>query len=180
MIIIYSVNYHAPNWIESNCNFPSNVGPPSTYYSTVMNNFIVKSRLIPANSLHHDGRKHVSTVPVKLTKPQNDARKSHPDRYFARSIVHQVEEFAGLFAPSSVFMLSQDDKARVPIGLPVAKKETALLMHVDYRVRSSTIPKASGLKSNRAFEATGNNFNSETFYIAYIRIMNCICVTHTI
>lgn len=39
-----------------------------------------------------------------------------------------------LFDPDSVCYLSQDDKARVPLGLPISKKQTALIMHVDYKV----------------------------------------------
>jgi hypothetical protein len=34
-----------------------------------------------------------------------------------------------LFAES----LSQDDKARVPIGLPAARKQAPLLTHLDYK-----------------------------------------------
>ena len=45
-----------------------------------------------------------------------------------------TEEFANLFDPDSVFYLSQDDKARVPLGLPISKKQTAIVMHVEYKV----------------------------------------------
>ncbi len=34
-----------------------------------------------------------------------------------------------------VFFLSQDDKCKVPIGLPAAKLQAPMLMHLDYRVR---------------------------------------------
>lgn len=91
-------------------------------------------RLVPANVQHIDGKRHVYTVPVKLIKPSNTLRKRHEDRSFAKSVFEMAEEFATLFDPDSVFYLSQDDKARVPLGLPVSKKQTALVMHVDYRV----------------------------------------------
>ena len=39
-----------------------------------------------------------------------------------------------LFDPDTFCNLSQDDKARVPLGLPIFKKQTALVMHVDYKV----------------------------------------------
>ncbi len=34
-----------------------------------------------------------------------------------------------------VFFLSQDDKARVPLGLPAVHKQAAVLMHVQYRIQ---------------------------------------------
>uniref|UniRef100_A0AC34GGK1 Uncharacterized protein n=1 Tax=Panagrolaimus sp. ES5 TaxID=591445 RepID=A0AC34GGK1_9BILA len=37
-------------------------------------------------------------------------------------------------SPKSVFFLSQDDKARVPLGLPAAQKQTRVAMHVQYRI----------------------------------------------
>ena len=39
-----------------------------------------------------------------------------------------------MFEPDYVCYLSQDDKARVPIGLPAAKKQTPILMHIEYKV----------------------------------------------
>ena len=91
-------------------------------------------RLAPANVNHRDGKRHVHTVPVKLLKPQAVARKAHVDHEFAKAVWKNVEEFACLFDPESVFYLSQDDKAKVPLGLPISKKQSAILMHVDYKV----------------------------------------------
>ena len=76
----------------------------------------------------------MNTVPVKLLKPQNSHRKYHEDRAFAKSVFEMTEEFANLFEPESVCYVSQDDKAKVPIGLPISKKQTALLMHLEYKV----------------------------------------------
>ena len=56
------------------------------------------------------------------------------DHEFANAVCISVEEFACLFDPNEVFYLSQDDKAKVPLGLPISKKQTAILMHVDYKV----------------------------------------------
>ena len=92
-------------------------------------------RLIPANVVHRDAKRHVYTVPVRLRKPQNDLRKS---MLMAISrwppLIKQVDELASLFPASLVFYSSQDDKARVPLGLPISKKQTAILMHLEYKV----------------------------------------------
>ena len=44
------------------------------------------------------------------------------DHEFAKAVCISVEEFACLFDPNEVFYLSQDDKAIVPLGLPISKK----------------------------------------------------------
>ena len=90
-------------------------------------------RLLPANINHIDGKRHFSTVNVRLCKPQNTQRKGHPDGHFASASVKMAKDLANLFSAHS-FFLSQDDKARVPIGLPISKKQTAFLMHLDYKV----------------------------------------------
>ena len=46
----------------------------------------------------------------------------------------ELETLASILGPNQVFFLSQDDKARVPIGLTAANKQASLLMHVEYRV----------------------------------------------
>ena len=82
---------------------------------------------------HKDGKRHVHTVPMKLQRPQNDLRKKHPDGHLAMVSVMFTRELANLFGDHHVFFLSQDDKARVPLGLPISKKQTAILMHLEYK-----------------------------------------------
>ena len=47
--------------------------------------------------------------------------------WFARDLVN-------LFGDHHVFLFSQDDKARVPLGLPISKKQTDILMYSKYKV----------------------------------------------
>ena len=91
-------------------------------------------RLLPKNAQHRDGKRHVKTVPVKLSRHQSNLRKKHMDSHFAMASVKHAREFASLFSKENVFFLSQDDKARVPLGLLVSKKQTAILMHLEYKV----------------------------------------------
>ena len=92
-------------------------------------------RLIPANVRSNDGQRHFSTVNVKLCRPQNNQRKLHVDSHFAFASVKHARELAGLFGGENCFFLSQDDKARVPIGLPISKKQSIMLMHMEYKVQ---------------------------------------------
>ncbi|GFO47387.1 hypothetical protein PoB_007389200 [Plakobranchus ocellatus] len=79
-------------------------------------------RLIPANMGHKDGKRHFSTVNVKLCRPQNTQRKAHVDDHFAFASVKHAKELASLLGSDNSFFLSQDDKARIPMGLPISKK----------------------------------------------------------
>ena len=47
--------------------------------------------------------------------------------------VKQARDLAELFSDEHVFFLSQDDKARVPIGLSGSKKQDFMLMHPKYK-----------------------------------------------
>ena len=89
-------------------------------------------RLLPANMHHKDGKRHAHSVPVKLQCPQNDLRKKHPDGDFAMASIMLTRELANLFGDKHVFFLSQDKKAHVPLGLAISKKQTTILMHLEY------------------------------------------------
>lgn len=92
-------------------------------------------RLLPRKSNSTEGRRHVSTVPVKLTRAQTDHHKNHLDSHFATTSIHYLENLASILGPDQVFFISQDDKARVPIGVTAANKQAPLLMHMEYRVK---------------------------------------------
>ncbi|XP_062556883.1 uncharacterized protein LOC134221713 [Armigeres subalbatus] len=92
-------------------------------------------RLLPKNSSTTEGKRHIRTVPVKLCKSQMDGHKKHPDGFFCTSTIRNVESLASILGPNQVIFLSQDDKAKVPIGLTAANKQAPLMMHLEYRVR---------------------------------------------
>ena len=92
-------------------------------------------RLISKHSDTREGKRHVTTVPVKLCRSQNDKRSKNPDRWFAAMIMQHAEELASLLGPALVNYIGQDDKAHIPIGLTAAKKQAPLLMCVKYRVK---------------------------------------------
>ena len=100
-----------------------NLSRTATYY-----------RLLPTNMRHNDGKRYAFTVSVKLQCPQNDLRKKHPDGHFPMASVMFARELANLFGDNHVFFLSQDGKAHVLLGLPISKKQTAILMHLEYKV----------------------------------------------
>ena len=97
-------------------NLGSNCSQTSAYY-----------RLLPRNYTTIEGRRHINTVSVKLCRAQNDLHKEHPDKFFATSTIRGLETSASILGPEEVFFLSQDDKARVPIGITAANKQAPFL-----------------------------------------------------
>lgn len=73
----------------------------------------------------------MSTVPVKLVRAQNNGRHPHSDAHFAAATIEYWKDLAILFRSKSVFVISQYDKARVPLGLPAAKKQAPISMHLE-------------------------------------------------
>lgn len=77
---------------------------------------------------------------VKLSRPEVDHQrritKAHPDQQFCIATIRSLEIIASILGPQVIF-ISQDDKARVPIGLTAANKQAPRLMHVEYRVSLS-------------------------------------------
>ena len=54
---------------------------------------------------------------------------------FACSTIQHLGEIAGFLAPEEVIFHSQDNKAKLSIGLTVAYKQAPLAMHVEYKVK---------------------------------------------
>lgn len=92
-------------------------------------------RLLPRNFLTSSGQRHVTTVPVKLCRAQADNHKMHKDGPFCTASIRYLECLASILGPSNVSFISQDDKARVPIGMTAVQKQSPLLMHLEYRVK---------------------------------------------
>ena len=91
-------------------------------------------RLVPRRGNTSEGKRHVQTVPVKLLRPENNLRNKNPDRMFAKSSVDDMFDVAKYFGPEAVNFLSNDDKAKVPLGLAAATLQAPLLMHLEYKV----------------------------------------------
>ena len=93
------------------------------------------TRFLPRNSNTLEGKRHINTVPVKLIKAQNDHHARHPDTEFCTATINALEEVAAVLGKEEVTFISQDAKARVPIGITAANKQAPLMMHVEYKVK---------------------------------------------
>lgn len=77
-------------------------------------------RLLSRRGNTSEGTRHLSTVPVKRLRPENTLRKKSKNRMFAKSFIDDIFEVCKLFGPEAVSFMSNDDKARVPLGLTAA------------------------------------------------------------
>jgi len=91
--------------------------------------------LQPKNIRTIDGKKHITTVPVKLIKAEKDHHKSHPDSMFCTATINNLMELVSFLGPDEVTIISQDDKAKVPIGISAANCQAPVLMNLEYRVK---------------------------------------------
>ena len=92
-------------------------------------------RLMPKRFNSSQGKRHVNTVPVKLIKATSNERKKHQDSHFAMATINYLKDLAVILGDGPVFYLSQNDKCRVPIGLPAATKQAPFLMKMEQRVQ---------------------------------------------
>ena len=53
---------------------------------------------------------------------------------FAKAIINYLEELAVILGPNKVTFHSQDDKAKVPLGITAAKKRSPVVIHMEYKV----------------------------------------------
>ena len=82
----------------------------------------------------NEAKRHVKCLPIRLLRPENNLRKENVDRMFAKSLVDDVHDVYSLFGPDCITFLSNDDKARIALGLPAAKLQTPILMHLEFKV----------------------------------------------
>lgn len=92
-------------------------------------------RLIPRNWATHEGKRHVTTVSVKLKRAENEEHRHHIDTMFARATYNNLLQLASLLGSHDVVCLSQDDKAKVPLGIPAANKQATIVMNMEYRIK---------------------------------------------
>jgi hypothetical protein len=83
---------------------------------TTLNNYLLSSRSnTKAAKTHH----HLAIV-ANASVSRNE-RNEHIDEHYCLASVKGAKQFAALFSTHSV-IISQDDKAKVPLGIPAVRK----------------------------------------------------------
>jgi len=94
-------------------------------------------RLVPHNWFTTAGKKHVTTVNVKLKRAQNEEHRQHSDTKFTKTTYDYLMSLCDVLGSHDVACLSQDDrpKAKVPLGFSAANKQSTIVMNMEYRVK---------------------------------------------
>lgn len=72
-------------------------------------------RLLPRNSYSAEGKRHVNTVPVKLSRPQADLHKSHVDQNFCLATIRSLESLASILGPDQVYIHKSNQQNNIII-----------------------------------------------------------------
>ena len=81
------------------------------------------------------GKRNARTVPVRIRKAKNNIRNRHKDADFTFATKGYLKNIASVFGNKTVFPVSIDDKAKIPIGITAAKSQVPLVMHMEYEIR---------------------------------------------
>ncbi|CAF0952093.1 unnamed protein product [Adineta ricciae] len=103
-------------------------------------------RLIPSGMFSDDGKRHLTSEPVRLRKLQGIEQTKHEDCHFVTATLQHIKDLAGTFGNECVFYFIQDRKASVRIGRSSARGHSPFIMHLDYQtttVDSIPIPSST-------------------------------------
>jgi len=101
-----------------------NLNRSGIYFCLVLRNWVTTA-----------GKRHITTVNVKLKRAQNEEYRQHSDTKFAKATYDYLMSLCDVLGSHDVACLSQDDKAKVPLGLPAANKQSTIVMNMEYRVK---------------------------------------------
>ena len=89
-------------------------------------------RLIPRRADSQKGKRKVRTVPVKLRKAKNTLRNRYAEVNFTYAIKRQMRDIVFLSGSNNIFVLSVDDKAKVPTDVTAVTKQALIIMYISY------------------------------------------------
>ena len=92
-------------------------------------------RLIPRSWSTQVGKRHITTVNVKLKKAQNDEHRSHDDAKFTKATYDALITMCSVLGPIDVACISQDNKVKMFFGIPAANKQSTIVMNMEYNVK---------------------------------------------
>lgn len=81
-----------------------------------------------------EGKQHVCTIPTRIRKVKNNLCNKRQDANFMFATKQYMKDITFLHGSENVFVLSADDKAKVPRGITAATKQSLLLMHLTYKI----------------------------------------------
>ena len=72
------------------------------------------------------------TVPVKLRKAKNTLCNRYAEVNFTYAIKRQMRDIVFLSGSNNLFVLSVDNKAKVPTDVTAVTKQASIIMYISY------------------------------------------------
>ena len=90
----------------------------------------------PRNWNTREGKRHIyaKQTKLKLAKAQTTARKKHPAHQHCYTLRQDAKKIASTLGSSALYM-TMDNKAKVPVGVNCATKQTPIMMQMRNEVR---------------------------------------------
>ncbi|GBC47991.2 uncharacterized protein LOC106141435 [Rhizophagus irregularis DAOM 181602=DAOM 197198] len=86
-------------------------------YNEYLSRTTLSNYLLPSRSNSIAARAHHHPANIAIASVSRDEKKEHSDEHYCLASVKGAKQFAALFPTHSV-IISQDDKAKVPLGIP--------------------------------------------------------------
>jgi len=86
-------------------------------YNEYLTRTTLNTYLLPRNSSSLAAKAHHHPALVAVASVSRTEKKEHIDEHYCLSSIKGARQFAALF-PSQTVIISQDDKAKVPLGIP--------------------------------------------------------------
>ncbi|GET01728.1 hypothetical protein GLOIN_2v1766467 [Rhizophagus clarus] len=89
-------------------------------YNEYFSYITLSNYLLPFRSNSIAARTHHHPVNIAIASVSRDEKSEHPDKHYCLASIKGAKQFAALFLTYSV-IISQDDKVKVPLGIPAQK-----------------------------------------------------------
>ena len=90
-------------------------------YNEYLSRTSMRNYILPRNNRNLSARAHHHPALVRIAGVNRDEKKDHIDSHYCLASVKNVRHFATTFA-DWVVMISQDDKAKVAVGIPAVRR----------------------------------------------------------
>ncbi|GBB87322.1 hypothetical protein RclHR1_13760001 [Rhizophagus clarus] len=90
-------------------------------YNEYFSYITLSNYLLPFRSNSIAARTHHHPVNIAIASVSRDEKSEHPDKHYCLASIKGAKQFAALFLTYSV-IISQDDKVKVPLGIPAVGK----------------------------------------------------------
>ena len=90
-------------------------------YNEYLSRTSMRNYILPRNNRNLSARAHHHPALVRIARVNRDEKKDHIDSHYCLVSIKNVRHFATTFA-NRVVMISQDDKAKVAVGIPAVRR----------------------------------------------------------